>query len=72
MLRAFKVYPNHPAEHRPRQCYREAFWRAHREAWKRSDLNQRQYCEAQGIALTSTEPSGLRGDRAEPCQHRVS
>ena len=25
----------------------EAFWRAHHEAWKRSDLNQRQYCEAE-------------------------
>ncbi len=32
-----------------RQC--EAFWRAHHEAWKRSDLNQRQYCEAEGIPL---------------------
>ena len=29
----------------------EAFWRAHHEAWKRSDLNQRQYCEAGGIPL---------------------
>lgn len=29
----------------------EAFWRAHHEAWKRSDLNQRQYCEAQCIPL---------------------
>ena len=29
----------------------EAFWRAHDEAWKRSDLNQRQYCEAEGIPL---------------------
>jgi len=29
----------------------EACWRAHHEAWKRSDLNQRQYCEAQGIPL---------------------
>ena len=29
----------------------ETFWRAHHEAWKRSDLNQRQYCEAQGIPL---------------------
>lgn len=29
----------------------EAFWRAHHEAWKRSDLNQRQYCEAQDIPL---------------------
>lgn len=25
----------------------EVFWRAHHEAWKRSDLNQRQYCEFQ-------------------------
>jgi hypothetical protein len=31
--------------------YGEAFWRAHHEAWKRSDLNQRQYCEAQSIPL---------------------
>jgi transposase len=38
-------------EHRPCQRYGEAFWRAHHEAWKRSDLNQRQYCEAQGIPL---------------------
>ena len=29
----------------------EAFWRAHHEAWKRSDLNQREYCEALGIPL---------------------
>ena len=29
----------------------EVFWRAHHEAWKRSDLNQRQYCEAEGIPL---------------------
>ncbi|MEQ8697253.1 MAG: transposase, partial [Bauldia litoralis] len=28
-----------------------AFWRAHHEAWKRSDLNQREYCEAQAIPL---------------------
>jgi hypothetical protein len=34
-----------------RQRYGEAFWRAHHEAWKRSDLNQREYCEAQGIPL---------------------
>jgi hypothetical protein len=27
----------------------EAFWRTHQEAWKRSDLNQRQYCEAEGL-----------------------
>ena len=29
----------------------EAFWRAHHEAWRRSELNQREYCEAQGISL---------------------
>jgi len=29
----------------------EAFWRAHHEAWKRSDLNQREYCEVQGLSL---------------------
>ena len=29
----------------------EEFWRAHHEAWKRSDLNQRQYCDAEGIPL---------------------
>src|SRR5882672_8424675 len=29
----------------------EAFWQAHHEAWKRSDLNQREYCEAEGIPL---------------------
>src|SRR5680860_687426 len=38
-------------EHRPWQRYCEAFWRAHHEAWKRSDLNQREYCEAQGVPL---------------------
>ena len=27
----------------------EAFWRAHHEACKRSDLNQRQYCEAERL-----------------------
>ena len=31
--------------------YGEAFWRAHHEAWQRSDLNQREYCESQGIPL---------------------
>jgi hypothetical protein len=38
-------------EHRvwPRQA--AGFWRAHHEAWKRSDLNQRQYCEAEGTPL---------------------
>ena len=34
-----------------RMRFGEAFWRAHHEAWKRSDLNQREYCEAQGLSL---------------------
>jgi transposase-like protein len=38
-------------EHRQWTRQGEAFWRAHHEAWKRSDLNQWQYCEAEGIPL---------------------
>ena len=38
-------------EHRAWMRQGEAFWRAHHEAWKRSDLNQRQYCEAAGLPL---------------------
>jgi hypothetical protein len=34
-----------------RARYGEIFWRAHHESWKRSDLNQREYCESQGISL---------------------
>ncbi len=29
----------------------ESFWRAHFEAWRLSDLNQREYCEAHGLPL---------------------
>jgi transposase-like protein len=29
----------------------EAFWRSHHEAWRRSELNQREYCEANGLPL---------------------
>lgn len=29
----------------------EAFWRAHLEGWRRSDLNQREYCELHGLPL---------------------
>jgi hypothetical protein len=32
-------------DRRPR--YGEAFWRAHHDAWKRSDLIQREYCVVQ-------------------------
>jgi hypothetical protein len=34
-----------------RERYGEAFWRAHNEAWQQSELNQREYCEAEGIPL---------------------
>lgn len=36
-------------EHRPWTRQGEAFWRAHHEAWQRSDLNQREYCEVHGL-----------------------
>ena len=42
-------------EHRAWKRQGEAFWRAHHEAWKRSDLNQRQYCEAHGLPLKAFE-----------------
>jgi hypothetical protein len=29
----------------------ESFWRAHPEGWRRSDLNQREYCELHGLPL---------------------
>jgi transposase-like protein len=34
---------------------REAFWRSHHEAWRQSNLNQREYCEAQGLVLKRFE-----------------
>jgi hypothetical protein len=30
---------------------RRSVWRAHHEAWQQSELNQREYCVAQGIPL---------------------
>jgi len=38
-------------DQRPWRRQHEAFWRAHHEAWKLSELNQREYCEAQCIPL---------------------
>ncbi len=38
-------------ESRSLSRYGVDFWRAHHEAWRRSDLNQREYCEAQDIPL---------------------
>jgi hypothetical protein len=46
----------------------EAFWRAHHEAWKRSDLNQRQYCEAEGIPVKA----GTGGRSPKPSHSRPS
>jgi hypothetical protein len=34
---------------------REAFWRTHHEAWQRSNLNQREYCEAHALVLKRFE-----------------
>jgi transposase-like protein len=34
---------------------REAFWRTHHEAWQRSNLNQREYCEVHGLVLKRFE-----------------
>ena len=42
-------------EHRAWKRQGEAFWRAHHEAWKRSDLNQRQYCEVHGLPQKAFE-----------------
>jgi hypothetical protein len=43
----------------------EAFRRAHHDAWKLSDLNQRQYCEAHGIPLKGSA-IGERYSRLPP------
>ncbi len=43
------------SEHRPWTRQGEAFWRAHHEAWKRSDLNQREYCEVHGLTRKGFE-----------------
>jgi hypothetical protein len=71
-----------------RARYGEAFWRAHHEAWHRSDLNQREYCEAQGIPLKAfgnwrakfkaePQPSARkllyrRGGLSHPLSHSLS
>ena len=33
---------------RSRERYGESFWRAHHASWRESDLNQREYCKAEG------------------------
>lgn len=49
MLKREEIEMSEDRDRRAR--YGEAFWRAHHEAWKRSDLNQREYCEGQGLSL---------------------
>ena len=43
------------SEQRPWKRQGEVFWRAHHEAWKRSDLNQRQYCASHGLPQKAFE-----------------
>ena len=43
------------SEQRPWKRQREDFWRSHHDAWKRSDLNQRQYCESHGLPQKAFE-----------------
>jgi hypothetical protein len=56
----------HPA---PRARYGEVFWRAHHEARKRSDLNQREFCEAEGLSLKAFG-NWRAMFKAEPHNHR--
>ena len=53
------------ASERPWTRQGEAFWRAHHEAWKRSDLNQREYCEVHGLPQKAFE-NWRQKFRAEP------
>jgi hypothetical protein len=51
--------------HRAWKRQGEAFRRAHHEAWKRSDLNQRHYCEVYGLPQKAFE-NWRQKFRAEP------
>jgi hypothetical protein len=59
-----------------RERYGEAFWRAHHEAWQQSVLNQREYCEAHSLPLSSATggPSSRpsRSRRAASCSTGVA
>jgi hypothetical protein len=48
----------------------EAFWRSHHEAWRRSDLNRREYCESHGpvgpaVAYLKVSDSVSAGETGE-------
>ena len=53
------------SEQRPWKRRREDFWRTPHQGWKRSDLNQRQYCEFQGLPQKVFE-NGRQILRLEP------
>lgn len=53
------------SEQRPWKRQRETFWRSHHEAWRRSDLNQREYCEFHGLPQKAFE-NWRQKFRAEP------
>jgi len=75
-------------EPKKRVRYGEAFWRAHHEAWMRSTLNQREYCETHDLplkafgnwrAMFKAEPKPKaakllyrRGDRSHRLSHSLS
>lgn len=75
-------------EPKKRVRYGEAFWRAHHEAWIRSALNQREYCEVHDLPLKAfgnwrarfkTEPKPKaakllyrRGDLSHRLSHSLS
>jgi len=65
----------------PRARHGEAFWQAHYEAWQRSDLNQREYCDSQGLSLKAfgnwrakfkAEPQPPGAQAAVPARRRKS
>ena len=49
----------------------EGFWRAHHEAWKRSDLNQRQYCEFHGLRKRHLK-TGARSSESNRILHNAN
>ncbi len=44
----------------------ESFWRAHLDGWRRSELNQREYCELHGLPLKrfGNPPAEMSGSLA--------
>jgi len=57
-------------QHRAWKRQGEAFWRAHHEGWKRSDLNQREYCEAHDLPQKGFENWRAKFKAEPPPQQR--